>query len=178
MNLKRILCLLLLLTVVFTLAGCKKNKEYTVIFDGVKQTKKEKVARGVYKDVIAHDIVKYGLIPELVGRLPVIVSLDNLDEQSLVRILKEPKGALYKQYQRLLELDGIKLEFEDGAFNEIAKLAIERETGARGLRAILEGIMMKPMFTLPSEPDVDRVVITAGYVRGNEELTVIRKPNS
>ena len=144
-------------------------------FSVEKETKKEKVARGVYKDVIAHDIVKYGIIPELVGRLPVIVSLDNLDEQSLVRILKEPKGALYKQYQRLLELDGIELEFEEGAFVEIAKLAIERETGARGLRSILEGLMMKPMFTLPSEPDVERVIITAGYVKGEEELTVIKK---
>ena len=131
--------------------------------------------RGVYKDVEAHDVIKYGIIPELVGRLPVIVTLDNLDEQSLVRILKEPKNALYKQYQKLLELDGIELIFEDSAFNEIAKLAIERKTGARGLRSILEGLMMKPMYSLPSENDVERVVVTPGFVKGEEELTVIKK---
>ena len=140
-----------------------------------KEIKKEKVERGVFKDVEAQDIVKYGLIPELVGRLPIIVALDNLDEGSLVRILKEPKNALYKQYQRLLELDGIELVFEDGAFNEIAKLAIERKTGARGLRAILEGLMMKPMYSLPSEKDVERVVVTPEFVKGEAEITVIRK---
>ncbi|MBR2612160.1 MAG: ATP-dependent Clp protease ATP-binding subunit ClpX, partial [Clostridia bacterium] len=105
-------------------------------FSTEKMTKAEKVKRGVYKNVIAHDVVKYGLIPELVGRLPVIVALDNLDEDALVRILREPKNALYKQYQKLLSLDGIELEFEDEALVAIAHLAIERETGARGLRSI------------------------------------------
>ena len=94
-------------------------------FSTEKATKKEKIEKGVYKDVIAHDVVKYGLIPELVGRLPVIVALDNLDETALVRILKEPKNALYKQYQKLLEMDGISLEFEDSAFEAIAHLAID-----------------------------------------------------
>ena len=138
-------------------------------------TKKEKVERGVYKDVIAHDVVKYGIIPELVGRLPVIVSLENLDEEALVRIIKEPKNALYKQYQKLLSMDGIELCFEDDAFRAIAHLAIERETGARGLRSILEGIMMKPMYTLPSEPDIEKVIVTAAFVRGEEDIKVIRK---
>ena len=140
-----------------------------------KTTKKEKVEKGVYKDVIAHDVVKYGLIPELVGRLPVIVALDNLDEAALVRIIKEPRNALYKQYQKLLEMDGIALEFEDSAFEAIAHLAIERNTGARGLRSILEGLMMKPMYELPSRDDVQKVIITAGFVKGEEELTVITK---
>ena len=144
-------------------------------FSTEKATKKEKVAKGVYKDVIAHDVVKYGIIPELVGRLPVIVALDNLDEAALVRIIKEPKNALYKQYQKLLEMDGIELEFEDGAFDAIAHLAIERNTGARGLRSILEGIMMKPMYELPSRTDVSKVIITAGFVKGEEELKVINK---
>ena len=144
-------------------------------FASEKMTSKEKVARGVYKDVEAHDVVKYGLIPELVGRLPVIVSLDNLDEEALVRIIKEPKNALYKQYQKLFKLDGIELEFEDEAFRAIAHLAIERNTGARGLRAIIEGIMMKPMYELPSDKDVKKVVVTAKYVKGLEELTVIRE---
>lgn len=144
-------------------------------FSTEKATKKEKVEKGVYKDVIAHDVVKYGLIPELVGRLPVIVALDNLDEAALVRIIKEPKNALYKQYQKLLEMDGITLEFEDSAFEAIAHLAIERNTGARGLRSILEGIMMKPMYDLPSRDDVEKVIITSGFVKGEEELKIIRK---
>ena len=144
-------------------------------FASEKMTTKEKVARGVYKDVEAHDIVKYGLIPELVGRLPIIVSLDNLDEDALVRIIKEPKNALYKQYQKLFKLDGIELEFEDEAFRAIAHLAIERNTGARGLRSIVEGIMLKPMYELPSDKAVEKVVVTAKYVKGLEPLTIVRK---
>ena len=144
-------------------------------FSTEKQGKKEKIEKGVYKDVIAHDVVKYGIIPELVGRLPVIVALDNLDEAALVRIIKEPKNALYKQYQKLLEMDGIILEFEDEAFEAIAHLAIERNTGARGLRSILEGIMMKPMYELPSRTDVEKAIITAGFVKGEEELKLILK---
>ena len=143
-------------------------------FNTDKTTKKEKVARGVYKDVVAHDVVKYGIIPELVGRLPVIVTLDNLDEDALVRIIKEPKNALYKQYQKLFSLDGIELEFEEGAFRAIAHLAIERETGARGLRSILEGLMMRPMYELPSTEGVKKVIVTEGFVKGDEELTVIK----
>jgi ATP-dependent Clp protease ATP-binding subunit ClpX len=146
-------------------------------FNADKSTKKEKVERGVYKDVVAHDIVKYGIIPELVGRLPVIVALDKLDEEALVKIVKEPKNALYKQYKKLFSLDGIELEIEDEAFREIAHLAIERETGARGLRSIIENLLMKPMFDLPSEKDVERVIMTADFVKGNAPLTVIKKQN-
>ena len=144
-------------------------------FSTEKVTAKEKVARGVYKDVIAHDVVKYGIIPELVGRLPVIVTLDNLDEAALVRILKEPKNALYKQYQKLFEMDGIELEFEDGAFEAIAHLAIERNTGARGLRSIIEGLMMKPMFELPSTEGVKKAIVTADFINGKSELTLIKE---
>ena len=104
----------------------------------------------------------------------VIVSLDNLDEDALVRIIKEPKNALYKQYQKLFKFDGIELEFEDEAFRAIAHLAIERKTGARGLRAIIEGIMMKPMYELPSDKTVKKVIVTAKYVKGEEPITVIR----
>lgn len=142
-------------------------------FNTEKQTKREKVEKGVYKDVIAHDIIKYGLIPELVGRLPVIVTLDNLDEDALVRIIREPKNALSKQYQKLMGLDGIELEFEDGAYRAIAHLAIERETGARGLRSIIEVLMMKPMYDLPSMENVKKVIITEGFVKGEEELTIV-----
>ena len=139
-------------------------------FSTDKASKRDRVERGVYKDVTAHDVVKYGIIPELVGRLPVIVALDNLDEDALVRIISEPKNSLSKQYVKLFELDGIELVFEDGAFREIAHQAIEREIGARGLRSIIEGIMMKPMFELPSRTDVKRAIITAEFVRGEAEL--------
>ena len=142
-------------------------------FNTEKKTKREKVEKGVYKDVTAHDVIKYGLIPELVGRLPVIVALENLDEDALVRIIREPKNALSKQYQKLFGLDGIELEFEEEAYRAIAHLAIERETGARGLRSIIEGLMMKPMFELPSLEGARKVIVTAGFVRGEEELTVI-----
>ncbi len=153
----------------------KRKGSQQIGFNTEKQTKTEKVQKGVYKDVIAHDVVKYGLIPEIVGRLPVIVALDNLDENALVRIIREPKNAIYKEYVRLFELDGIELEFEDGAFKAIAHMAIERETGARGLRSIIEKLMMKPMFELPSEEGVKRVIVTEGFVKGTEELTVIRE---
>ena len=144
-------------------------------FTTEKQSKRERVEKGVYKDVTAHDVVKYGIIPELVGRLPVIVALDNLDENSLVRILREPKNALYKQYQKLLAMDGIELEFEDDALLAIAHEAIERKIGARGLRSIMEEIMMQPMYSLPSRSDVKKVIITAPYVKKEEELKLILK---
>ncbi len=143
-------------------------------FSTDKKLSRVKVEKGVFKDAEAHDIVKYGLIPELVGRLPVIVALENLDEEALVRIIKEPKNAICKQYQKLLGMDGIELEFEDGAFSAIAKLAVERKTGARGLRSILEGIMLRPMYELPSMEGVKKVIITAGFVKGEEELEIIK----
>ncbi len=144
-------------------------------FSTEKTTKKERSKQSAYKDVIAHDVVKYGLIPELVGRLPVIVSLDNLDEASLVRILKEPKNALYKQYQKLFAMDGIDLQFDDDAFTAIAKLAIERNTGARGLRSILESVMMNAMYTLPSRDDVKSAKVTATTVNGDGEIEIETK---
>ena len=144
-------------------------------FSTEKSTKRERVDRGVFKDVTAHDVVKYGIIPELVGRLPVIVALDNLDEDALVRIISEPKNALAKQYVKLFEMDGIELIFEEGAYREIAHQAIEREIGARGLRSIIEGIMMKPMYDLPSRTDVKAAIITPEFVRGESELKLILK---
>ena len=153
----------------------RKGSQQIGFFTEGNKSKKVKVEKGVYKDVTSHDVVKYGLIPELVGRLPIIVALENLDEEALVRIVKEPKGALYKQYKKLFSMDGIELEFEDDAFREIAKLAIEHKTGARGLRTILEGIMLKPMFELPSRRDVEKVVITPEFVRGEGELKIVTK---
>ena len=147
-------------------------------FGTEKATKKERVERGVYRDVVAHDVVKYGIIPELVGRLPIIVTLDNLDENSLVRILKEPKNAVYKQYQKLLKMDGVELVFEDDALSEIAKMAIERETGARGLRSIIEGIMLKPMYDIPSLTGAEKVIITKAFVKGEEKLKIVYREKS
>ena len=141
-------------------------------FNTEKTGKKEKAAHNIYKDVMAHDIVKYGLIPELVGRLPVIVSLENLDEDALVRILKEPKNAIYKQYQKLFEMDGITLNFEDDAFYAIAKLAVERKTGARGLRSIIENLMIKPMFDFPGRDDIESITVTRAFVEGKEDVKI------
>ncbi len=144
----------------------------TAGFMGEVKQKKDKLSHGIYKDVIAHDIVKYGLIPELVGRLPVIVALDNLDEEALVHILTEPKNSLVKQYKKLFSMDNVEIDFEPEALREIAKLAIERNTGARGLRGILEEYLGSIMFDIPSEPDVKRVVITADYIKKLAPVTL------
>ena len=131
----------------------------TIGFGGEIKRKAEKEKDGVLKHVTAHDIVKYGLIPELVGRLPVIVSLENLDRAALTRILKEPKNAIVKQYQKLFGLDGTELVFTDDAVGKIAELAIERGTGARGLRAIMEEVMLPISFEAPSMENLESIVI-------------------
>ena len=142
----------------------KRQGSQTIGFGGEIKTKKEKTAAGIYRDVNSHDIVKYGLIPELVGRLPIITALDNLDEAALVRILREPKNAIIKQYTKLLALDGVELEFADGACEAIAKLAIKRNIGARGLRSIMEEFMLPVMYDVPSEKGIKKVIITKELV--------------
>ena len=132
----------------------------TMGFSGEVKTKDQKKSQDIFKDVSAHDIVKFGLIPELVGRLPVIVGLENLDESALVKILKEPKNSLTKQYTKLFELDGVKLVFDNDALKAVAKKALERNTGARGLRSILEENMTQIMYDIPSRDDVLEVRIT------------------
>lgn len=107
--------------------------------------------------VLPEDLLRFGLIPEFIGRLPVIASLEKLDEEALVAILTKPKNALVKQFKKMLELDNVELEFEEEALSEIAKKAIERKTGARGLRSIIEGIMLDVMFELPSRDDIENV---------------------
>lgn len=121
------------------------------------------------QEALPQDLVKFGLIPELVGRLPVTVSLDLLDRDALIRILTEPKSAIVKQYQKLLELDGVKLEFDKDALLEIADTTLKRKTGARGLRAIMENIMMDTMFTVPSDKTIKECRITKEAVLGVEE---------
>ena len=120
------------------------------------------------QEALPQDLVKFGLIPELVGRLPVTVSLDLLDRDALIRILTEPKSAIVKQYQKLLELDGVKLEFDEDALLEIADTTLKRKTGARGLRAIMENIMMDTMFTVPSDETIKECRITKEAVLGTE----------
>ena len=134
---------------------------------------------GSLHGVISHDLVKYGIIPELVGRIPVVVALDDLDEESFVRILKEPKNSLFKQYSRLLAIDGVKLEITDEAFRRIAALAIERKTGARGLRSIMEDFMIDYMYELPDRGDVEKIVIDADAVDGRSKAKlVLKKPKA
>ena len=125
-------------------------------------------------EVLPQDLVKYGLIPELVGRLPVTVSLDLLDKEALIRILTEPKSAIVKQYQKLLELDGVKLEFDRDALTAIAETTLKRKTGARGLRAIMENIMMDTMFRVPSDETIKECRITKETVLGTGEPLYLR----
>ncbi len=153
----------------------KRNGNSTIGFNGDIKTKSEQKSSHIFKDVTAHDIVKFGLIPELVGRLPVIVGLENLDEEALVRILSEPKNSLIKQYKRLFELDGVSLEFDENALKSIAKQAIERNTGARGLRSIIEENMTQIMFDIPSDKEIEKVIITPECITENAEPVIVRK---
>ena len=144
----------------------KRKGNQTVGFGGEILRRAEKKKAGLYRDVLPQDIVKYGLIPELVGRAPVIVSLDELDRDALVRIIREPKNSLVRQYAKLFQMDGVKLSFAEGALEAIAELALERNTGARGLRAIMESLMLGTMFEIPTRKDVAEVQITPESVRG------------
>ncbi|KRL52041.1 ATP-dependent protease ATP-binding subunit ClpX [Lentilactobacillus parakefiri] len=135
-------------------------------------------AKNIMQSVIPEDLLKFGLIPEFIGRLPILTALDKLDEQDLVRILTEPKNALVKQYKKLIELDGAELEFAPGALEKMAQLAIARDTGARGLRSIIEGVMRDIMFDLPSRNDVSKVIITPETVTDHKEPELILKQAS
>lgn len=145
----------------------------TLGFGAEAKSKVELDAENILKQMLPEDLLKFGLIPEFIGRLPVIVALDFLDEEALVRILEEPKNALSKQYKRLFELDGVELEFEDGALREVAKKAIARGTGARGLRAIMEKIMLDIMYDMPSRDDIKKVVITKDVIDKEQEPTLV-----
>ena len=147
------------------------------------QTGETEEDRKVHKDEILHqvqpeDMLKYGLIPEFIGRVPYLVSLDNLDKDALKRILTEPKNALVKQYKKLLSLDDVDLEFTEGALDAIAEDALARKTGARGLRAILENVMMNVMYEVPSRQDVARIVLDEDTIRGKKEAQVILNSES
>ena len=119
------------------------------------------------------DLVKYGLIPEFIGRLPLIATLENLDEDALITILTEPKNALIKQYKKLFEIEGAELEFTDDALRAVAEQAIKRKTGARGLRSILEVLLLDTMYDLPDKENVEKVVVTGNVVNGKEQPTFV-----
>jgi len=145
-------------------------------FGGELHSKSELKSMDMYAKVIPQDLVKFGLIPELVGRIPVITSLENLDVDGLVNIITQPKNALLKQYTSLLKMDKVELNFTDDAIKRVAELTIERETGARGLRSIMESILIPIMYSVPSDPSITAVKITADVVDGKSEPVYLKKP--
>ena len=145
-------------------------------FESVVQSKKERDVGRLIQEVQPHDLLKYGIIPELVGRLPVIAPLQGLGREELVRILTEPKNALVKQYQKLFSYDDVELVFEKAALEAVADRAIERNIGARGLRAVMEGLLTRIMYEIPSDPTIVKVTITAACVRGEEDPLLLRDP--
>ena len=156
-------------------------------FNGTIQTKEEKKQSKILENVDAHDIIKYGLIPELVGRLPVLATLEELDEEAYVRILTEPKNSIVKQYKKLFEMDGVDLEFTEDALKAVARLAAKREIGARGLRSIIENVLQGSMFEIPSNSNVEKIVISKENVENvgaapeiilNENKKAKRKTNA
>ena len=153
----------------------KRQGSQTIGFSGEIKKKAEKTSTGIFKDVVPHDIVKFGLIPELVGRIPVTVTLNDLDQSALVRILCEPKNSIVKQYLKLFEMDGVELTFDKQALEAIADQAIERNTGARGLRSIMEKLMQDIMYEIPSRQDVAQVIIHKDCVKKNEAAEYVTK---
>ncbi len=143
-------------------------------FGSTVESKKNRDVGQLFRQVQPHDLLKFGIIPELVGRLPVITSLESLRKEDMVRILTEPRNALCKQYTKLLEYDHVELSFEEGALEAVAEKAMERQIGARGLRAILEAIMTDIMYEIPSDPTITRVLVTADSVRGQGKPLVYR----
>ncbi|MEE0929090.1 MAG: ATP-dependent Clp protease ATP-binding subunit ClpX, partial [Acutalibacteraceae bacterium] len=135
-------------------------------FEQSVKSKKDLETSEIYKDVTHRDLVKFGIIPELVGRIPVVTALSGMDKETLIRIMTEPKNSIVKQYQALFALDGVELIFEDDALERIAELTIERKTGARGLRSIIEKVLQKPMYETPSDESVKKVVITKASIDG------------
>ena len=124
------------------------------------------------------DLLKYGLIPEFIGRLPIIATLNDLDENALIKVLTEPKNALIKQYITLFDMEGVKLTVTDEALRAIARKAIERKTGARGLRSIMEGLLLNLMYDIPDKKDVSEIIINEKAVNGESEPLLIRKADS
>ena len=148
--------------------GARTNERAGIGFGANVQSKKERESKSHLVDVQPEDLVKFGIIPELVGRLPIVTTLQDLDEDALVKILTEPKNAIVKQYSAMLEMDGVKLTITDDGLRAIAKRAVERKTGARGLRSILEKILLEPMFEAPEKEDLVEIVIDKDVVSGKK----------
>ena len=148
----------------------------TMGFGANVQTRRERNQGELFSELLPEDLLKFGLIPEFVGRVPIVVALEALTKEALVNILTKPKNALIKQYKKLFEMDGVSLQFDAEAVEEIAEQAIERNTGARGLRSILESIMMDVMFEVPSEEDIDTCIVTKDTIKLAQQPKLIRKP--
>jgi ATP-dependent Clp protease ATP-binding subunit ClpX len=146
----------------------------TIGFGADVMTREEKKIGDILRQNMPEDLLRYGLIPEFIGRVPVVCTLDALDEEALIQILTEPKNALVKQFQKLLQMDGVVLEFEPEALRMIAAKALEQKTGARGLRTVVEGIMLDVMYNVPSEEHVSKCVITRGSVEKEEQPLIVR----
>jgi len=155
----------------------RRVEEKSIGFDAPIVSKKNQDVGKLLRQVQPHDLLKFGIIPELVGRLPVIASLNSLSREDLVRILTEPKNALVKQYKKLLEYDDVELDFQPKALEAIADKAIERNIGARGLRAVMEGLLTQFMYDIPSDPTVEKAVITKDCVDGSGEPELTRNPD-
>ena len=153
----------------------EKRKGSSVIgFESLVRDKKDLDKTDWMKEVTAHDLVKYGIIPELIGRLPVITALSGLDTEALVKILTVPKNSIVQQYKRLFELDDVELIFEEDALKAVAEKAQEQRTGARGLRSIMEGILTELMFEAPSDSSIEKIIITEGVISNCESPQIIR----
>ena len=147
----------------------KRGSDTSIGFGAKVKHFQDQSSGDLIKNLEPEDLIKYGLIPEFVGRMPILATLEELDEKALVRILKEPKNSFIKQYKRLFEFENAKLHFKDDAILEIAKKAINKKTGARGLRSIIEALLLKTMFKLPTMEDIDEVVINASVVKNGSE---------
>ena len=156
----------------------QRNKGTAIGFGAEVKSSEDKKTGEWMKTLEPEDLLKYGLIPEFIGRLPIIATLEDLDEKSLIKILTEPKNSLIKQYQELFKLEGAKLNFKDNAVREIALKAISKKTGARGLRSILENILLKTMFDLPSLENVEEVIVDAGAAKGSSQPIIVHSKNS
>ena len=156
----------------------QRDKGTSIGFGAEVKNSEDKKTGEWMKSLEPEDLLKYGLIPEFIGRLPIIATLEDLDEKSLIKILQEPKNSLIKQYQELFKLEGAKLVFKDNAIKEIALKAINKKTGARGLRSILENILLKTMYDLPSEDNVQEVIIDSGAAKGQSQPIIVHSKNN
>ena len=156
----------------------QRDKGSSIGFGAEVKTVADKKVGEWMKGLEPEDLLKYGLIPEFIGRLPITATLEDLDEKSLIKILLEPKNSLIKQYQELFKLEGVKLTFKDIAVKEIAKKAIRKKTGARGLRSILENLLLKTMFDLPGQNNIEEVIIDLGAAKGDNDPMIVHSKNN